>query len=119
MAGQIKKTIDLIIQKRSNGDPLLAEIAGCESHFRQYDKDGSILRGKANNADVGLMQINEFYHSDKAKSLGIDIYTPEGNMAYAKYIYENQGGQPWKSSSACWNSGIAENPSTTVLAVNK
>lgn len=84
-------------------DPILAEISRCESDFRQYDKDGSILRGKVNKGDVGLMQINEYYHADKAKTLGLDLETPEGNMAYAKYLYEHEGGQPWKASSNCWN----------------
>jgi hypothetical protein len=84
-------------------DPLLVEIARCESSFRHLTKDGSVLRGKVNKGDVGLMQINEFYHADTAKKLGLDLETLEGNMAYAEYLYNREGGQPWKASSTCWN----------------
>lgn len=48
------------------------------------------------------MQINETYHLDQALSLGIDIYSLEGNMAYAKYLYDKKGSGPWVSSSKCW-----------------
>jgi len=83
-------------------DPILVDIARCESRFRQLDKNGNILRGTINKGDLGLMQINEYYHADKAKELGLDLKTVEGNMAYAKYLYDREGAQPWISSSKCW-----------------
>lgn len=82
--------------------PLMAEIAKCESRFRQFDKDGSIFRGIVNNQDVGVLQINEYYHLSRAKKLGIDVYTVEGNMEYARLLYKEQGAKPWSSSSPCW-----------------
>jgi hypothetical protein len=82
--------------------PLLSQIAGCESHYNQFSKDGSIFRGEINNADVGVMQINEYYHLQTSKSLGYDIHTLAGNMAYARYLYEREGSAPWISSSYCW-----------------
>ncbi|MBX4199963.1 hypothetical protein KW790_00670 [Candidatus Parcubacteria bacterium] len=82
--------------------PLLAKIASCESHNRQYEKDGTILRGEQNHYDVGVMQINELYHKAIAERMGLDIYTIEGNVAYARYLYEKHGAQPWISSSPCW-----------------
>lgn len=83
-------------------DPILVQVARCESSFRQVDEDGKILRGKANRSDVGLMQINEYYHKEKATSLGMNLRTIEGNMAYAKYLYDKEGLTPWASSKACW-----------------
>lgn len=83
-------------------EPVMIEIARCESRFTQYNKDGSVHRGVVNDKDVGVMQINEFYHGDTAKKLGLDIYTIQGNMAYAKYLYEKQGTAPWSSSEPCW-----------------
>ncbi|MES2214388.1 MAG: hypothetical protein V4465_03325 [Patescibacteria group bacterium] len=82
--------------------PILAHIAACESRNRQYAKDGSVLRGEQNSYDVGVMQINEMYHLEDSKKLGYNIYTIEGNVAYAKYIYDKQGAKPWMSSSPCW-----------------
>ena len=82
--------------------PILAHIASCESHYRQYDKDGHILRGEKNKSDIGVMQINEAYHAEAAEKLGLDIYTIEDNVAFAKVLYEKFGAKPWMSSSACW-----------------
>ncbi len=85
----------------------MAEISFCESRFRQYAKDGSSLRGIVNSDDVGLFQINEFYHLERAKKLGYDIHTVEGNMGYARLLFEDQGPSPWSSSSPCWSKTIA------------
>jgi hypothetical protein len=82
--------------------PILAGIASCESHNRQYDSNGNVLRGEKNHYDVGVMQINELYHADDAKALGINIYTIDGNVAFAKVLYNKYGAKPWMSSSGCW-----------------
>lgn len=83
--------------------PIMIAIAGCESHFKQYDANGAVHRGVQNNKDVGVMQINEYYHLKRSKELGIDIYTVQGNTEYARYLYEREGTTPWLSSSACWS----------------
>ncbi|MEI6057742.1 MAG: hypothetical protein WCQ60_02105 [bacterium] len=88
-------------------EPVLIDIARCESSFRQYDKNGNILRGKVNAADIGVMQINEKYHLETAKSMGYDIRTTAGNLAYAKYLYDTQGADPWSASQPCWSKQIA------------
>jgi len=82
--------------------PIMVDVARCESHFRHTEKDGSIKRGVANRHDVGVMQINELYHLKKAERLGIDIYSLEGNLAFARYLYEKEGARPWLASSHCW-----------------
>ncbi len=87
--------------------PIMVAIAQCESHFRQFNGNGDVYRGKENNQDVGVMQINEHYHLDTAKKLGFDIYTLDGNMAYAEYLYEKQGTAPWVSSQPCWGKSSA------------
>jgi len=99
-------------------DPILVDIARCESQFRQLDKDGNILRGDINKSDLGLMQINEYYHADRAKKLGLDLKTLEGNMAYAKYLYDREGGKPWISSSKCWGK-IADQKLGDQVAFNR
>ena len=96
------------LRKEFADTPILVDIARCESNFHQYDKDGNIVRGRVNNADVGVMQINEKYHADTAKKLGLDLYTVEGNVAYARHLYAEQGAQPWISSSKCWSGSGAQ-----------
>jgi len=87
--------------------PIMIEIAKCESRFRQFDKNGDVLRGEKNRLDRGVMQINEFYHSESSDKLGFDIMTIEGNTAYARYLFEKFGVKPWSSSSKCWAKTIA------------
>ena len=83
--------------------PILAEVARCESQFRQFGKDGDVLRGVVVSDDLGVMQINNYFHGDTAEKLGHDLHTLEGNLAYAKYLYEKQGLKPWKASAPCWD----------------
>jgi hypothetical protein len=76
--------------------PDMITIAQCESGFRQYNNAGTVLLGGV-GTNVGIFQINEVAHAATALGLGFDIYTPEGNMGYAKYLYQKQGVKPWAS----------------------
>ncbi|MBX4211140.1 hypothetical protein KW783_04200 [Candidatus Parcubacteria bacterium] len=82
--------------------PIMTEIARCESEFRQVDKYGELVHGRVNPNDIGVMQINVMYHFDRALKLGYDIRTLEGNVAYARALYQEQGARPWLASAACW-----------------
>ncbi|NQV92971.1 hypothetical protein HQ403_00555 [Candidatus Kaiserbacteria bacterium] len=82
--------------------PIMTEIAECESRFRQFDIDGDVLRGEKNRRDVGVMQINEDFHLDTALEKELNLYTLEGNLAYARALYEKMGTKPWKHSKKCW-----------------
>lgn len=95
--------------------PILVEIARCESTFMHY-KDGEVVRGRVDNADVGVMQINERYHLETSKKLGFDIHTIDGNMAYARYLYEKSGSKPWNASKPCWSKALAKASSGEVVA---
>ena len=82
--------------------PIMAEIASCESRFRHFDSWGDILRGEENPYDVGVMQINEHFHLNTAKALGHNLYSLDGNLVYARYLYEKEGTTPWEASTLCW-----------------
>ena len=96
------KAMEAYLREKFADTPILVDIARCESNFRQFDDNGNIVRGRVNPEDIGLLQINEKYQGATAKKLGLDIYTIEGNIAYAKHLYEEQGTQPWVYSSKCW-----------------
>lgn len=100
------ETMSAYVRAYYSDTPVLAEIAWCESRFRQYGPDGSVFRGKVVPEDVGIMQVNTHYHGEVAEELGYDLYTLAGNLAYAKYLYEKQGVKPWKSSKPCWGSKV-------------
>ncbi len=101
-----KKELENYLKKNYSDTPILVEIAKCESTFVHYAKSGMVVRGMENKADVGIMQINEKYHLETAKKLGMDIYTVEGNVAYAKYLYEKSGTSPWSASQPCWQGKV-------------
>ncbi len=82
--------------------PILAEIAYCESKFKHYNKYGEVIRGEITPEDVGVMQINEYFHGKTVGILDINIHTLEGNMEYAKWLYDREGTTPWNSSKYCW-----------------
>ncbi len=96
-------TMESYLRQEYADTPILVDIARCESEFRQYNKDGTVLRGRAVRDDVGVMQINEHYHAAMAKKLGIDIYSIDGNIEYAKHIYQESGTAPWSASKPCWS----------------
>lgn len=95
-------TVETDVREYFKDTPILAEISKCESAFRHIGKNGEIIRGKVNKGDIGVMQINTYYHEEEATKLGIDLTTFQGNMAYAKQLYDKEGTAPWLSSSACW-----------------
>jgi hypothetical protein len=95
-------TTEEYVRESFKDTPLLAEIARCESTFRQYGKDGKALRGIVNDDDIGVMQINRYYHEEDAQKLGLNIYTLQGNIEFAKVLYGRYGDKPWVHSSPCW-----------------
>lgn len=102
-----EKEIEAYMRKEFKNEPILVDIAFCESRMHQFNPDGSVVRGEKNSADIGIMQINEKYHAADAKALGIDIYSAEGNIAFGKHLYEKSGSAPWSASSPCWSQELA------------
>ena len=78
--------------------PLLVKICKAESGNRQFEKSGRVLRGRVNPSDIGFCQIHEPIWNDKARELGYDIYTEQGNKDMAIYIFLTEGESPWNSS---------------------
>lgn len=96
-------TVEEYVRERFENYPVMAEVAKCESRFRHFKKNGDIIRGEINNKDIGVMQINEQYHGKTADKLGISLYTLEGNIKYAEYLFKKEGTAPWLASSKCWD----------------
>lgn len=82
---------------------ILFEIARCESDYVHYKKNGSVLTGRIDPRDTGLFQINTRWNGDEARKLGMDIYTLEGNISFARYLFNKRGTRDWKASAGCWD----------------
>lgn len=89
--------------------PTLKRICSCEStgkpynEPRQFNADGSVVKGKVNPLDTGMCQINLKYHEAAAARLDYDLFTEYGNASYAIHLYETQGTTPWNWSASCWS----------------
>jgi hypothetical protein len=103
----VGKDTEEIVRSYFSDVPVMIQIARCESTFRHILADGSVLRGKVDPADTGVMQINTRYHGKTAEDLGLDLNDLEDNLAYARNLYERQGTQPWSASAPCWSHSIA------------
>ena len=99
--------VETIVRNYFSDIPVMIQVAKCESTFRHTLADGSVLRGKVDSADTGVMQINTRYHGKTADELGLNLENIYDNMAYARHLYEAQGTQPWSASSPCWGRTIA------------
>lgn len=95
-------SVEAYVRDYFKDTPILAEIARCESTFRQFDSKGNVIKGIVNKSDIGVMQINTYYHGENAALLGYDLYTIDGNLGFAKRLYAKYGDSPWGSSSRCW-----------------
>ena len=100
---------EAIVRKYFEDIPVLIQVARCESTFRHTLSDGSVLKGKVDPADTGVMQINKRYHLKAAEKMGLNLDDLYDNMEYARHLYEKQGTQPWKASSPCWGRTLAAN----------
>ena len=101
------KNVEKFIEDYFADIPVMQKIAYCESRNRHFDKNGLVLRGEKTSLDRGVMQINEYYHNEDSARLGYNILTIEGNTAYARYLFEKYGVQPWSSSAPCWKKTAA------------
>ena len=96
------------------GNHILERACSCESWGdpnmvpRQFNSDGSLLwghdpvTGKPIERDLGACQINTEVWASKAIQLGVNLYTLDGNVQFAKYLYDQYGMKPWSASASCW-----------------
>lgn len=96
------QTVQQYVESQFADTPVMIKIAACESHFKQFNKDGSVVKNP-NSTAMGVFQIMASIHEELAdEKLGLNIYSLEGNVAYAKVLYKDQGTTPWNASKACW-----------------
>lgn len=100
---------ELAVRSYFRETPIMIQVARCESTFRHTLADGSVLQGRVDPADTGVMQINKRYHEKTAISMDLDLDNITDNMAYAQYLYDKQGTQPWSASAPCWDRSLAMN----------
>lgn len=94
--------------------PVMAEIAKCETNFKQYNLDGSAYYDSSGTY-IGVFQFNKAIHAPKAQALGLDLATIDGNLMYARHLYDQSGTSPWKGCLP--KAGAITNTTTTSVAI--
>lgn len=107
----VPETKKLPVAKISDVPQVLWDISWCESRDDQ-SKRGYNYRYKTDaegnkvkylwSTDIGRWQVNDYYHLERAKSLGLDLYTEQDNLTYAILLYNENGTRDWNPSRECW-----------------
>lgn len=96
------QTVEEYVRAEFADAPVMIDIARCESRFRQLDSSGKVLKNPTSSA-MGVFQVMASLHAGPAMdNLGYNIYTLQGNVAYARYLYEKNGTRDWNASKHCW-----------------
>jgi hypothetical protein len=113
---QTQQEVEKRVREYFKDIPVMIEIARCESNFRQFTDAGNVLRGGDGGGMVGVYQFFESIHAAGAKALGFDIATLEGNLAYARHVYNSEGVTPWEPVRSCFEKTTT---ATATLLVTK
>lgn len=87
----------------------LVRICACESRGNpdatptHYESDGvTVLTGRINPKDIGICQINLYWHEKQATDMELDLFVENDNIKYANWLFEKDGLTPWRWSKPCW-----------------
>lgn len=94
----LSQAVHRLALKYNQDETLINRLIECESGGKQSARNYNTVVG----VDVGVFQINTFFHQSRAESLGYNIYTLEGNLAYGFVLLKEQGTTPWNWSKFCW-----------------
>lgn len=108
--GESRESIEAKVRATFSEAPVMVEVARCESTFRQLNDAGGVFRGGTGGGYLGIFQIGESLHKDVALQKGFDILTVDGNIGYAKYMYDREGTRPW---IGCVPSGSSSSTGST------
>lgn len=94
--------IERYARRHNHNTAVVKAVVECESRMYENATGTQAVVGK----DIGLMQINTYYHEDRAERMEIDIHTRSGNLEYGMRLMKEKGLQPWSASRHCWGPKI-------------
>jgi peptidoglycan hydrolase-like protein with peptidoglycan-binding domain len=106
-------TVEAMVRATFADAPVMIRVADCESKFRQFTDSGNVLHGGTGGKMIGVYQLYGDIHRSAADKLGFNIDTMLGNISYARYLYDQEGTDPWMSSFSCWNDKTVEGTTST------
>ena len=97
--------VDQAVREYFRGTPVMVRIAKCESGFKHFDPDepnGLNNNPSPSSSAAGIFQILLKTHGPKARGMGLDLRTVNGQLGYARYLYRHNGTRDWKATRKCW-----------------
>lgn len=104
MARTIDSEIIRLAKQYSVNERTVRKIISCESKMKEnainhnIDKDGNVW-----SSDFGYFQINDYFHEEDMKELGMDIRNKWDNLEYGFILISKRGFLPWSASFKCWS----------------
>ena len=87
----------------SYSEDLEARIIYCESENKADAVNYNKINGEVWSIDYGYWQLNDYYHEEAAKEMGLDIKVPADNLEYGRWLLKKEGVKPWEASRYCWS----------------
>ena len=95
----LNETIERLARKYHQSVKVAKAIIHCESKGKQSARNYQAVVG----VDIGMWQLNSYYHSKSAARMGFDIYKSADNLEYGFVLLSEQGLLPWSASKYCWS----------------
>lgn len=99
--------ITRLAKQYSVNEKKVRRVIACESQMYgsavNHNLDSS---GKVWSSDYGPMQINDYFHEDTMRKLGLDIHNQWDSLEYGFILISKGGYKYWKASSGCWSGNL-------------
>lgn len=100
----ISSEVARLSKKYNVNETLVRKIIKCESKgFSNIVNNNINKKGEVWSKDFGSMQINDYFHLDTMKKLGLDYYDEYDSLEYGIMLLAKEGTKPWNASKSCWN----------------
>ena len=82
---------------------IIRKIISCESQNNPLaTNENKDKNGKVWSVDYSYFQINDYFHKETMKSLGLEITNPWDNLEYGFMLIDKGGFRFWEASKKCW-----------------
>lgn len=100
MPSTLDDMITVLSERYDQNESLVRRIINCEGGMYGVTH---INNDRWHSKDLGLLQVNEHYHADDMKKIGLDIYNQYDSLEYGFILLHDQGLAPWSASKSCWS----------------
>jgi hypothetical protein len=82
-------------------EPRMVAVARCESGL-VHRENGRLIRNRDGSSAEGVFQVLMRVHLPQMRKMALNPDRLDHYLAYVRYLYDQQGLTPWRSSRPCW-----------------